>query len=268
MKKRVRLTFLLVLNLLMLAVFALHGCARTTLRFHVNNTSSLQAMEGDLDFAKSQVEGTDEALDELKVSPREDLKTAYSAFSESVEKMEMAGRRLVRHADGMREVGGDYLVASEMSATECRFPRLSETAGTQPLQLGDAFRPIYESSKTLRHVFRAYYFDVSTIREQLSRNLTPNGIESVEMLFRKAKVDSESLSMALNETRAAVRDAKKAQPTAAPVGISQSAPGGAVSAPPETVPPSPPESVPPSPPESVPPSPPESVPPSPPESSP
>ena len=229
-----RLTLLVVLNLFVLSIFVLHGCTRIRIMTHPSSTASLQTVQGDLEFARSQVEKTDEALDELAVTQAEDLKQACRVFSKNVDKMGMIGERLVKHANGMRD-SGDYLVETEKSATQCRFPRLSENAGTQPLQLGEAFKPIYEGSKEVKHAYRAYYFDISNIRDQLSRNMTLKVIESMDPLFRKAQADSVSLTEALNQELGALQDAKPRLRSAARREEIQagSAPGGDIQSSPD-----------------------------------
>lgn len=188
-------------------------------------TASLQAVQGDLEYAQVQSRETREALDELAVSHEKDLKRAVKAFSDRVGRMTTVGDRLVRHADGMDDQGGSYLVQTEKSATECQFPRLSETAGTRPLELGEAFEPISQGGTLVKRAYREFEWDISRIRDSLSRHATPRGVENITLFIRKAQVDGESLNYALERTLSAVGKAKlvqgynAAQTEAAPEGV-------------------------------------------------
>lgn len=185
-------------------------------------TASLQAVQGDLEYAQVQSRETREALDELAVSHEKDLKRAVKAFSDRVGRMTTVGDRLVRHADGMDDQGGSYLVQTEKSATECQFPRLSETAGTRPLELGEAFEPISQGGSLAKRAYREFESDITKIRENLSKYPTPRVVESMALFIRKAQVDGESLNYALERALLAVQEAKMrqesntAQPEAAP----------------------------------------------------
>jgi len=188
-------------------------------------TASLQTVQGDLEYAQVQTRETREALDELAVSHEKDLKRAYKAFSDRVGRMTTVGDRLVRHADGMDDQGGEYLVQTEKSATECQFPRLSETAGTRPLELGEAFEPISQGGTLVKRAYREFESDISKIRDSLSKHATPKGVENIALFIRKAQVDGESLNYALERALSAVGKAKlvqesgSAQTQAAPEGV-------------------------------------------------
>jgi len=174
-------------------------------------TASLQTVQGDLEYAQLQTRETREALDELAVSHEKDLKRAYKAFSDRVGRMTTVGDRLVRHADGMDDQGGEYLVQTEKSATECQFPRLSETAGTRPLELGEAFEPIAHGGTLVKRAYREFESDISKIRDSLSKQTTPRGVENIALFIRKAQVDGESLNYTLERALSAVEKAKLVQ---------------------------------------------------------
>jgi len=187
-------------------------------------TASLLAVQGDLEYAQLQARETREAMDELAVAHERDLKRAYRAFSDLVGRMTTVGGRLVRHADGMHYRGDTYLVEPEKSATECQFPRLSETAGTRPLELGEAFEPVSRGSTLVKRALREFESDITRIRDHLSRFPNPKGVETMALFMRKAQVDGESLSYALEQALSAVQEAKRTQQSQ--TAQTEPAPGG------------------------------------------
>ncbi|ACH39316.1 hypothetical protein Gbem_2304 [Citrifermentans bemidjiense Bem] len=196
----------------------LAGCAGGRFTFRANNSASLQTVEADLEYARLQAENTREALDELVFANPPDLERAYRDFADKAMSMNLVGERLVRHADSMEYQGSSYLVEPEKSATECQFPRLSNTGRTKPLELGPAFDPIAAKAISVRRAYRAYESDLSNIRSILSTHQTTKGIEVVDIFIKKAAVDEESLTEALEQAQALVQDAEKAAATPLPDG--------------------------------------------------
>lgn len=199
-----------VVAVVAITTITVSGCARTRVRIH--ETASLQTLQGDLQYARQQTDQSVDALDEIEVAPPEDLEAAVRTLSGDVDALGTIGRRLIRHDNGLRSYGTTYIVEPEKSVTECRYPRLSESARTQPMQLGEAFGPIEESSRVVRHAYRAYYFDVTQIRDSLLRDTVPGRVETLDPIFRKARVDGESFKQALDRALSAIEAAKLTQP--------------------------------------------------------
>lgn len=194
----------------------LAGCAGGRFTFHANNSTSLQTVEADLEYARLQAESTRKALEQMVFADPPDLGRAYRDFDEKATRMSLVGERLVRHADGMEYQGNSYLVEPEKSATECRYPRLSNTARTEPLELGGAFDPIAAAAISVRRAYRAFQSDLSNIRSILSTHQTTKRIEIVNIFIKKAAVDEESLNEALVRAKALVQEAKTAGPNSSP----------------------------------------------------
>lgn len=213
----------LFIGLLVLLVSALiiSGCAGRKMKRRAEITASLQTVQSDIEYAQLKTRETREALNGVVLSHEADLWQAYETLSDRVNKMSGAGGRLIRHADGMYYRGSSYLVEPEASATECKYPRLSESSGTRPLELGDAFQPIAEESVHVKRAYRAFEFDMTAIRDSLSRDLTPRAVDTMTTMFRKAHVDSDSLKTALEEMLASVQEAKSAPQQGAPAGGEQ-----------------------------------------------
>jgi len=218
MKTGIWLTSLSVMALFATSL-SIAGCKGLNLRTTIS--SSLQTVQDDLEYAQLQVKDTEDALNDLIVAPDADLRQAYETFSERVDKLTGTGARLVRHADGIYYRDRSYFVEPEASANECQYPRLSNRAGTRPVELGEAFDPLAERSLQVKRALREYDFDVTQIRDQLSAHLTPRSVEAMNFIIRKAQADGESLDYALVQALFALQSAKTAQMEAAPVGAAR-----------------------------------------------
>jgi hypothetical protein len=217
MKSRIRPAALLALMLLATAL-SLAGCASFGKGQSSKIVATLQSVKDDYNQAELQAEITEGALNELNVSADVDLKQAYDTFSESVDRMQAAGKPLIIHADAMYFRGESYFVESVKSGTACVYPRQIEPGDKQAAELGAYFNAISEEGWEVKRAFRAYQFDISQIQDYLSRNLTPKGIETITPIIDKAKVDGDSLKESLEQALAAVERAKTAKVQAAPKG--------------------------------------------------
>lgn len=195
--------------MLVAAAVSLSGCAAFTTPPPPPVT--LHSMQADYDQAEIQTEATEDALNKLRTSAREDLPQAYDTFKKGVERMEQIGARLVAHADGMYFGGAQYFSEVEKTGAACEFPRLKTGRYTQPAELGPFFTEISDESWQAKQAFRAYQFDLRQLKEYLGTSLTPRDIDSMRVLFRKAEADSISLEDALERAMNAIDRAKEAR---------------------------------------------------------
>ena len=200
--------FSLCAGLLLAATFLLAGCASLGMGTTAPASASLQSVEDDYRQAQLQTAATEEALDGLAVASDLDLKRAFNFFSGNRDKMEQIGSRLVRHADGMFLRGTYYFVESGKSMEACAFPRSGKNDDQQSINLGEDFNPISEAGGEVKRAFRAFQLDIEQLHDYLANNLTPAGIDSMDLILRKAKVDSDSLQETLKQALTALGHAK------------------------------------------------------------
>lgn len=207
MRQQNSLGFLGWLTLVAFA-FSSTGCAAWSARSRDEKTASLQTVRDDLQYAQLKTRQTRKALDNLLFADGVDLPGAYRAFRDEVNMMTGAGMRLAQHAEAMHYQGNSYLVEAESSAGQCRYPRLSKSAGMPSIELGDAFEPIAEQGMQVQRAYRAFAFDIAAIDDYLSRKRSEQGVRDMEIFFRKSEADGENLSYALDRAMAAVERAQ------------------------------------------------------------
>jgi hypothetical protein len=194
------------------------GCAMFGTHKPSTATATLQSVQDDYDLAELLTEDTEDALDELAVSPDVDLEQAYDAFSESAYRLQLAGRPLIRHADAMHYAGASYLVESEKTPDACEYPRAKKLEKKKPADVGAFFDAIAEESWEVKRAYRAYQFDIGAIRDSLSTRLTPAAVEGLDPIIRKAKIDGYSLRESLEQAMAQIELAKANKPQPSPGG--------------------------------------------------
>jgi len=155
-----------------------------------------------------QTQAVEEALAGLVVAPNPDLGQAFDFFTTNATMMEDIGRRLITHADGMFYRGTYYFVETGKSLEACAIPRVGRMDEQRSIDLGKDFDAVSETGGEVKRAYRAFQFDIKTVRDALGYNLTPAGLESVDLVLHKAQVDSDSLQAALDNALRALDRAK------------------------------------------------------------
>jgi len=199
------LASLLFATVLLLAGCASFGTGRTA---GAGSSATLQNVEDDYRQALLQTAASEEALDGMAVAAEPDLKQTFAFFSTNRDKMEQVGSRLLTHADGMFFRGTYYFVESGKSLEACAFPRTARGEDQQSIDLGADFDAVSEAGGEVKRAFRAFQLDIEQIHDYLAANLTLNGVDSIEKILRKAKVDGDSLQDSLRQALAALQHAK------------------------------------------------------------
>jgi hypothetical protein len=194
----------------------LSGCARSETT-RVPKFVTLETVEFDLEQAELQMEATQDALHELRISPQQDIPEAYRNFRQSVERMEWLGERVMGHANGMYYLGPGYFIESEKSAVACEIPRL-RYRNVRRAELGTFFDAIAQGTWDSKHAFRSYQFDIEQLRDSLETMQNPRGVETVGLLFSKSQLDSASLANALERAHSAVERAREIKAQSQPPG--------------------------------------------------
>jgi len=192
------------------AAFLLAGCVSfgTGGTAGAGTSATLQSVDDDYHQALLQAAATEEALDGLVIATEPDLKQSFNFFTTNRDKMEQIGTRLVRHADGMFYRGTYYFVESGKSLEACAFPRTGRSDDQQSIDLGADFDAVSEMGGEVKRAFRAFQLDIEQIRDYLAANLTLSGVDSIDKILNKAKVDSDSLQDSLRQALAALQHAK------------------------------------------------------------
>ena len=184
------------------------GCASTGAKKAATESATVQGITDDYRQARLQTQAVEEALAGLVVAPNPDLGQAFDFFTTNATMMEDIGRRLITHADGMFYRGTYYFVETGKSLEACAIPRVGRMDEQRSIDLGKDFDAVSETGGEVKRAYRAFQFDIKTVRDALGYNLTPAGLESVDLVLHKAQVDSDSLQAALDNALRALDRAK------------------------------------------------------------
>jgi hypothetical protein len=181
------------------AITCLTGCATTkttpppattSMDRATKTTNLMQTVEGDYQQASEQIDATRASLEDLIKPGQTDMKRAYVAYAENVEKMEKLGKRLEMHTEQMRARGNEYFAEWESSYTS---PEIRELSERRRNEMREVYEKIPEASIGVSGALKSYLTDIRDIQTYLSNDLTPHGIESIRPIAERAVRDGENL---------------------------------------------------------------------------
>jgi hypothetical protein len=175
------------------AITGLTGCATTAttgIDRATKTTNLMQTVEGDYQQASEQIDATRASLEDLIKPGQTDMKKAFDAYAGNVEKMEKSGKRLEMHTEQMRVRGKEYFAEWESSYTS---PEIRELSERRRNEMRELYAKIPEASIGVSGALKSYLTEIRDIQTYLSNDLTPQGIESIRPIARRAVTDGENL---------------------------------------------------------------------------
>ena len=171
-------------------ILVLSGCATTGRERAAETTTSMRAVETDYQKALVQIDKTNASLEDLVRPQQDNTKKAFAAYKKNVDEMEKLGNQLTTHTEKMTTQGDAYLAEWENSYTNPEIQALSEQ---RRVEVREIYARIPEASVGIKGALQSYLTDIKEIKLYLANDLTPQGIDAIRPVARKAVVDGDNL---------------------------------------------------------------------------
>lgn len=182
---------IVISTVLLLGVITyLSGCATTGMERATKTTETTQRVETDYRETSLQIDATNASLEKLVQASRDDIKKAYDDYAKNVKEMEKLSARLTDHTEKMQSQREEYFAEWDSTYTNPRIQALSERRRNE---LRQTYAKIPEASVGVKGTLNSYLTDIRDIQTYLSNDLTPQGIESIKPIARKAIYDGEKV---------------------------------------------------------------------------
>jgi len=187
------------------ALTSLTGCATTGMDRAAKTTTSMQTVEGDYKQASVQIDATRASLEELVKPNQADMKKAFDAYTDNVQKMEKLGKQLDTHTEKMRVRGNEYFTEWESSYTN---PEIRELSERRRIEIREGYVKISEASIGVKGALKSYLTDIREIQKYLANDLTPQAIESIRPIAQRSLTDGDNLKETVKPVLAAIDQVK------------------------------------------------------------
>jgi hypothetical protein len=187
------------------ALTCLTGCATTGMDRAAKTTTSMQSVEEDYKQASIQIDVTRASLEELVKPDQADMKKAFNAYTENVQKMEKSGKRVDMHTEKMRARSNEYFTEWESSYTN---PEIRELSERRRIEIREGYVKISEASVGVKGALVSYLTDIREIQKYLANDLTPQAIVSIRPVAQRALTDGDNLKETVKPVLAAIAQVK------------------------------------------------------------
>jgi hypothetical protein len=174
-------------------------------------TATLQGIQDDYGEAIKRVDATKQALDAVVVAQQADLPQAFGEFKKRADEMQLIGKKVAAHVDELQYQGATYVVSPRKSAAECRLPAARNAQPQEQAQGNSYLDEVCDDAGEIRRAYDAFEFDLSQLSGYLSRHLNQIGVDYIQPMILKTRVDAESLKWTLAEAQTDLEEAKAAQ---------------------------------------------------------
>lgn len=194
------------------------GCAKmrgeTGIERAEQTTASMQTVNSDISQASLQIDAVKASLDHLlktgqsQAALPDDVKVAYTTFSENAEKMKNAGRKLNKDIDEMASAGNAYFQEWAKEGGTYTDPQIQKLSENRRARLNSTFREMQSATASVRANLNSYLSDLGQIQTYLSNDLTPKGIAAIASIAQAVERDGNKLKQSFGPVETAIMQAR------------------------------------------------------------
>jgi hypothetical protein len=177
-------------------------------------TKSMEAVNTDMKQASVQIDATQASLDSLMKTGQmpaaqpQDVKVAYSAFSDNADKMETVGKNLGKDIDEMNAAGNTYFLEWAKEGGTYTNPQIQKQSEERRTELSSTFRDMESSAANSRGILNSYLAQVKQIKAYLSNDLTAEGISSVTPIAKNIEQEGNRLKQSFAPVEKSIMQAR------------------------------------------------------------
>lgn len=175
----------------------LGGCTTTGMDRSVKTSNSIQEVDNEIRKMVVQIDVTGTALDSLVLAREPDLKKPFNTYSESLEKLDKEGKKVLKRLDEMKEQSTAYFAEWEKQGDAFTNPQIRELSAERRSALAELYAQVPKAGSGIRGSYHAYLTDLKEIQLYLSNDLTAKGIEGITPVAQKSVEDREALKSSL-----------------------------------------------------------------------
>lgn len=191
-------------TMFIVAAAGLAGCDSTGRERSKEATTTMQAMENNINQVALQLDATGASLDEVMRPGQSDVKKAFNSFTENISRIEKMEKDFAKHADEMQARGKDYFEEWQKEGDKYKSQQIQELSDQRRSELGEIYGRIAENSVGVREAFKKYVSDSKEIQNYLSNDLTSKGIEAISALSKRVVDNGENLRKAIRDVQSAI----------------------------------------------------------------
>lgn len=195
-------------TILLSMLFILSGCATTNTPSQ-ETSSSLDTMQEHLDEILTQLDETENSLNDVTNADESTLEDAYESFTDDVSQTEDMKNDFEDLADDVRQNSSEYLTKWENEVNNYENNQLRRGSEQRLGEIRQALSSVRNNSGSVTRAMEDYLSDLNEIDSYLNNDLTISGVEAVYSLSQNMEDSGDNLRQEINTLQQSVTDAKE-----------------------------------------------------------
>lgn len=197
-----------VTTLLLATAAFLGGCATTGMDRSVKTTNSIQEVDNEIREIILRIDATGASLDSLVSPGQPDLKKSFDSYSNNLAKLDSEGKLVLKRIDEMKSQSKEYFAEWEKQGDAYTNPKIRELSDERRIKLAEIYARVPTAGTGVRGAYNAYLTDLKEVKQYLSNDLTPKGIEAMAPVTQKSVQEREALKESLKPVLVALDEIK------------------------------------------------------------
>lgn len=191
-------------------VLILTGCATSGPDRAAATSSTMRSTREALTDAKTQIDATLRALNDLVNQTSGDLRPNFKQFANDIPRNQAAADRVMRRADKMKAKGSEYFKKWETEIAQIHNIDIRNLSAERRSRALENYQRVTVEMQAAKESYRAFMSDLLDIQKYLSNDLTRAGVDSIAPTVRKANDHAgsvkERLDAAINQLDQVARE--------------------------------------------------------------
>jgi hypothetical protein len=184
------------------------GCATTGMDRSVKASNSIRDVDSEIRKVITHIDVTAASLDVLVRGGNSDLKKSFNKYSDNLGKLDHEGSKMLKRMDEMRSHSKEYFAEWETQGSAYTNPEISQLSEERRVNLAEVYARVPAASVGIKSAYNSYLTNLKEIQKFLSNDLTPNGLDAIDPIAKKAVQDKDTLKASFQPLLAALDEIK------------------------------------------------------------
>jgi hypothetical protein len=178
------------------------GCSSTGVERAEETAESMQDSVANIEKGKNLVKKTMDSLKKVQDSAGSDPRSAFNEYSENVEDIKDAAKKVSKTTNAMKDAGKDYYKTWQKQLSGMNNEQLKAISAARQAESQATYEKVVGAYNGVREAYKPFIKDLTDIQTYLSNDLTPGGINAIKSVADRAETDAAVLNDSLSALQA------------------------------------------------------------------
>lgn len=173
------------------------GCASDNYKNSANTAATLNHSSDMIAKGSTLIDATLADLNDLIANPNPDLRKQFDRFNDTVDRLNVSVRDVIREAGEMKAQGANYFARWDVESAQIQNEDIRSRSESRRNQVAARFDRISQQYDETKTAFQPFVSDLRDVQKFLSTDLTSGGLAAIKDVAAKATNDAVPVKDAL-----------------------------------------------------------------------